>query len=159
LDVTLDTANALKCELAAEVLRSSGKLRMQVMGWSMLPAVWPEDVLVVDSIERDQVSEGDIVLFGRNGRLFAHRVVCKTDHSSDPRIVTQGDGMPRPDQPLENAELLGRVSLILRAGKLIDPYKKQGIGQSAMAKLVRHSTGAARILIHLHQLRQTPQEP
>jgi len=37
----------LGCELAAEVLRSSGRLRLRATGTSMLPAVWPGDVLSV----------------------------------------------------------------------------------------------------------------
>ena len=38
---------AVKCELAAEVLRSSGELRLRVTGSSMLPAVWPGDELTI----------------------------------------------------------------------------------------------------------------
>ena len=43
----------LKCELAAEVLRSFGTLRFAATGWSMLPSVWPGETLVVDRIEPD----------------------------------------------------------------------------------------------------------
>jgi len=63
------------CELAAEVLRSYGRLRLRANGASMLPAVWPGDIL---HVRRQGVAEalpGDIVLFGREGRLVAHRVV------------------------------------------------------------------------------------
>ena len=73
----LDEAHALKCDLAGEVLRSSGTLRLQVMGWSMLPTVLPGDTLVIESAHSNSVCEGDIVLFGRDRRLFAHRVVTK----------------------------------------------------------------------------------
>src|SRR5262249_37101837 len=41
-------AHAIKCELAAEVLRFSGRLRLQVGGWSMLPSVFPGDTLLVE---------------------------------------------------------------------------------------------------------------
>ena len=41
-----DESHAIKCELASEVLNRSGSLRLKVMGWSMLPAVWPGDTLV-----------------------------------------------------------------------------------------------------------------
>ena len=70
-----DDAHAVKCELAGEVLRASGRVRLQVTGWSMLPSVWPGDTLVIESVASDAVSEGDIVLFSRERRLFAHRVV------------------------------------------------------------------------------------
>ena len=77
------SAYALKCELAGEVLRSSGTLRLRAMGWSMLPTVWPGDTLVIERIHSDAVSEGDIVLFGRDRRVFAHRVVAKSGIAGD----------------------------------------------------------------------------
>jgi len=49
-------------------------------GASMLPAVWPGDVLSVCRGSSTQALPGDIILFARQGRLFAHRVVEKTTH-------------------------------------------------------------------------------
>ena len=60
-----DPAHLLKCELAREVLRSSGTLRLRVTGWSMLPTVMPGDTLIVDRAGGG-VSRGDIVLFARD---------------------------------------------------------------------------------------------
>src|ERR1700758_403813 len=76
-------AHALKCELAGEVLRSSGKLRLRVTGCSMLPAVWPGDTLFVERTTRESVEEGDIVLYERDRRFFVHRVVRKTRADAD----------------------------------------------------------------------------
>ena len=61
--------STLKCELAAEVLRSFGTLRFAATGWSMLPSVWPGETLVVERVQPDQVHIGDLVLVGREGRL------------------------------------------------------------------------------------------
>src|ERR1051326_9156587 len=96
------STHALKCELASEVLRSSGRLSLQVTGWSMLPCIWPGDTLMVESVTRDDVSEGDIVLFGRDRRLFAHRVTRRA--GADGRIVTRGDSMSQPDPPVSEQE-------------------------------------------------------
>ena len=84
--------HSVKCELAGEILRSSGTLRLKVTGWSMLPSVLPGDTLVVKPAKGDSVSRGDIVLFGRNRRLFAHRVVERVQSS---QILTRGDSMAR----------------------------------------------------------------
>ncbi len=67
--------NLLGCELAAEVIRSSGKLRLRATGASMLPSIWPGDVLTVSSEAVAETQPGDIILFEREGRLIAHRVV------------------------------------------------------------------------------------
>ena len=113
----LGDVNALKCELAGEVLRSSGTLRLQVTGWSMLPAVLPGDTLVIEHIHSGAVSPGDIVLFGRDRRFFVHRVVAGSQSQSG-AVLTRGDALPATDPPVPAGDLLGRVSFILRNGKI-----------------------------------------
>jgi signal peptidase I len=147
--------HSVKCELASTVLRSSGKLRLQVTGWSMLPSILPGDTLVVESTKKSTVSEGDIVLFGRDRRLFAHRLVAKSDGPLNSEILTRGDAMPQPDPPVGEHELLGRVSHVVRNGRYIEPSRKPGISQRAVAALVRRSQIAARVVVRMHGLRQT----
>ena len=146
--------HAIKCELAGETLRSSGTLRLQVTGWSMLPAVWPGDVLVIDRAESKDVAKGDIVLFGRDRRLFAHRVLSAGPEDSG--ILTRGDSMPAPDPIVREDELLGKVSFIVRNGKYIAPGQP-GRSQRAIAALVRSSNVAARLVVGMHGMRQIPQ--
>ncbi|MGA8431272.1 MAG: S24/S26 family peptidase [Candidatus Sulfotelmatobacter sp.] len=150
---------ALKCELAAEVLRSSGKLRLQVTGWSMLPSVLPADTLMIERATREQVSNGDIVLFLREGRLFAHRVVAANGRQQNPsQIVTQGDAMATPDPAISESELLGKINFIVRNGKLIEPGRKLDFSQRAVAMLVRRSSSAARLVVGLHGMRRSMRE-
>jgi len=148
----LSEAHAVKCELAADVLRSQGKLRIQVTGWSMFPSIRPGDALFVDRINSSDISEGDIVLFQRDRRLFAHRVVANTSGGVFP-IVTRGDAMPQPDSPLDETELLGRVSSILRDGKQIQPRKALPFPESTLATLVRRSDTIARFIVGIQGLR------
>jgi signal peptidase I len=146
--------NALKCELAGEVLRSTGTLRLRVTGWSMLPSVMPGDTLVIDRVQSDAVCEGDIVLFGRDRRFFVHRVMTK---SSDPEIaefVTCGDAMPTPDPPVSQSDVMGRVSLILRNGKCFQPARSLSVPGRAVAALVRRSVLAARVVVGCHEMRR-----
>jgi len=82
----------LGCELAAEVPRSWGRLRLRATGASMLPAVWPGDALYVCRRSATQALPGDIILFARQGRLFAHRVVERTIHQGAPFWITRGIG-------------------------------------------------------------------
>jgi signal peptidase I len=151
----LGNAHAVKCELAGEVLRSSGVLRLQVTGWSMLPAVWPGDTLVLECVTSDDVSVGDIVLFGRDRRLFAHRVVKKETRNSG--TLTRGDAMPAPDPVVCKDELLGRVSFILRNGRCIAPSRSLRFSERAIATLVRSSELAARVVVGVHGMHQTSQ--
>jgi signal peptidase I len=153
-----DETHAIKCELASEVLRSSGKLRLRVTGWSMLPTVMPGDTLVIDRIPSDAVSEGDIVLFGRDRRFFVHRVVSAS-RPQGAGFVTRGDAMPAPDPPVAESDLLGRVSFIVRNGKCLDPTKTMRFSERAVAALVQRSTFAARVVVGVHGMRQDSQDP
>src|SRR5260370_569829 len=90
---TLEMAHAAKCELAEKTLRLFGSLRLRVTGFSMLPSVWPGDLLLIRRHEMEQIYPGDIVLFACYGRLIAHRVVFKTDDPEAPRLITRGDAV------------------------------------------------------------------
>jgi signal peptidase I len=150
----LENAGALKCDLAGEVLRSSGRLRLGVVGWSMLPTVWPGDTLVIEKAGCEEVSTGDLVLFGRHRRLFVHRVIGKNGNVTKREILTQGDGMPYPDQTVKPSEILGRVTFIWRYGKRFSPAPSLSFSERMLAALVRRFYWAARIFVELHVVRQ-----
>jgi len=146
--------NALKCELAGEVLRSTGTLRLRVTGWSMLPSVMPGDTLMIDRVQSNAVCEGDIVLFGRDRRFFVHRVMTKSSDLAIAEFVTCGDAMPAPDPPVSESDLKGRVSFILRNGKCLQPARSLSVPARAIAALVRRSVLAARVVVGCHEMRR-----
>lgn len=141
-----DEVHALKCELASEVLRRSGALRLQVTGSSMLPVVRPGDTLLVEGARAEEVLEGDIVLVGRDRRLCAHRVVRRLGGS---RLLTRGDAMAAPDPIVSGEEVLGRVSFIVRNGRRIEASRKKRLLGAVIAALVRRSAVGARIVARL----------
>jgi signal peptidase I len=151
--------HALKCELAGEVLRSSGRLRLRVTGWSMLPAIFPGDTLVIERANSESVGKGDIVLVHRDRRMFVHRVSGKSGSARDSQIVTQGDGMPNPDPPVSSSQLLGRVAFVVRDGRCLQLAKSPNFPMRAVSALVRRSFSAARVVVEVHKMGQGPQEP
>lgn len=151
-DAVPDNLRGVRCDLAAEVLRSSGKLRLCVNGWSMLPTIWPGDMLLIERVECKDVERADIVLFERHGRFFVHRVIAK--NAADGTILTQGDGIPHPDVAVKSSELLGRVGSVLRAGRCFEPRRTLYFSERIVAALVRRFYWAARILVELNVMRQ-----
>lgn len=152
-------ADGLKCELAKEVLRSSGRLRLQVTGWSMLPTLWPGDTLMIERAGWHGIAPGDVVLFGRDGRLFVHRVISKSDRLADsPGLITQGDGMPAPDPPVSSSELLGKINLICRGSRSFRPSSRLHFPNRIVAAIVRNSVLASRILVSLRGRREISEE-
>lgn len=143
--------HALQCELAGEVLRSSGKLRLGVTGWSMLPTLWPGDTLIIEQADSSTVNAGDIVLFVREERFFVHRVV----NGPGQPIQTRGDAMPQMDPPVSDRELLGRVVSIERNRKFIKPSREFKPASRAIATLVCHSPKAARVAVAMQEMLQS----
>jgi signal peptidase I len=147
-----DSEHALKCALAAQVLQSFGTLRLEVTGLSMLPSVWPGDILFLDRRDMSAITAGDIVLFARLGKLVAHRVLCKTFVDGQPRAITRGDSMVSPDAPVSPAELLGSVRYILRAEEHVKPGEDLSFWARGTSHLVRRSAWFARVLAFLHRI-------
>lgn len=144
----LEEAGSVKRELAREQLLTSGTVQLRVLGWSMLPIIWPGDELVIERIASHDVVNGDIVLFAAGSRFVAHRVVNRS--AGAPTIQTQGDAIRQADAPVSHSELLGRLAFILRDGKCIDPGKTVGFRKRAAAAVFRRSEIAARLVVGVH---------
>jgi signal peptidase I len=135
----------LGCELAAEVLRSFGRLRLPATGASMVPAIWPGDILSVHSADAMEALPGDIVLFGREGRLIAHRVVEKTLCHDGIQWITRGDIVGCNDAPISSHELLGRVTSIERGSRRLTP--RQSLAGRLASWILRRSELATRVVL------------
>ena len=116
-----DTRSALKGELFLEVLKSAGQAWLAVTGASMLPSIWPGDVLEVHRQAVSEISPGDVVLCERHGGFLAHRVVGKVGGPKGTLLITRGDALRAPDAPVSSEELLGGVTAILRGGRRLQP--------------------------------------
>jgi signal peptidase I len=147
--------SAVKCDLAIEVLSSFGELRFAETGWSMLPTIWPGDTLLFERVGYGQVHVGDVVLVRRGARLCTHRVISKTKASGTAYCIMQGDAMHAADRPVMESEVLGRVAGLIRAGKPVAVRAKLSVLESLIAKVIRRSFTAARILVYLHRLLHT----
>ena len=149
METLFDPRDLAKHELAAQAMRSFGELRLRVTGSSMLPAVRPHDVLLARHCRIEETGPGDIVLYMRQRRLFAHRVVAR----SVTQLITQGDGMAEADVPVTAHEFLGKITQVMRRGNPIRHASKPGLRTRMAAVLFRRSAIAGRIFTRLHALR------
>jgi len=129
---------ACKCNLAAEVLQSTGNLQVRAGGISMLPTLRPGDCLSIQSHSIEEVQPGDLVLYARNGRFFVHRVTSKCRSGEETFLITRGDCMTEDDPPVANRDLLGKVTAIHRHGSRIMPRRKLSPLQLLTAWLFCH---------------------
>jgi hypothetical protein len=153
---------AVRSALVAEILRGNSfiwsdslkSLRMRVYGESMLPALWPGDMVDIESCSVSELRAGEIVLACRNGRLFLHRFVEQCDLGS---FLLCGDSMPGPDQRFPQEALLGRLVRRVNAGP--DSLKsalRPGFAAKcsrALGMLLCHWGVARRVALRLHNRR------
>jgi hypothetical protein len=151
--------------LVADALRRSGRLRLQVHGESMLPALWPDDVVEIASCSLEDVRPGEIVLALRDGRLFLHRLVLHSfvTPGKPNGFVLRGDSMPASDPQFPPEALLGRLVSSADKGRGASTSTlRLGFGAKwfgarwsrAVGILLCHCGVARRLALRLHRHRK-----
>ena len=144
-----------KLDLAAEVLRSGGTVRVKAWGTSMLPSLWPGDLLTIENTHAAKIVPGDIVAVRRNGRFFVHRLVEKRMDQGVLSWITRGDAMRQNDPPATNGELLGRVSSIERGHQARTPVSELSWLNSVVAWMLCRSNRFRSAALRIHSLRHS----
>jgi len=137
--MNIEDQEAGKRALAAQVLRSWGSLRVRVSGTSMLPALWPGDILNIRSCNFEQTQCGELVLYSRDERFFVHRVVRKLHSSRERLLITRGDCMSQDDPAVPETNLLGRVIAIDRHDTILSPTNRPSLVHRISANALQRS--------------------
>ena len=145
----METANALGCDLAAEVAETFGRVCLRVSGTSMVPAIRPGDLVSVERARAGEIAPGEIVVFMREGRLIVHRVVARTGSPGDGYLVTRGDRTRRNDALVSSAELVGRVTQIGRGHCRVRPRTRLNVAQQMICQVLRFSDRATYLYLRL----------
>lgn len=147
-----DELSHLKFSLAIEVLRSLGEARLAVGGASMLPSIWPGDILEIHRVAAADLARGDILVFARENRLVVHRVLRVNCEGGEVVLITRGDRSARADSPVSANELMGRVRAIQRGHRNIIPRRTRWTQVASW--VLRRSGLCTRVLLHLAAVRQ-----
>lgn len=121
-------------------------MRLRVRGESMLPSLWPGEVVEIAGCSADDVHPGEIALALRDGRFFLHRFVGRSRADG---FLLRGDSMPAPDPEFSSEELLGRV---VDCTPPLRPWSR------AIGQLFCHCGPARRLVLKLHAARQRDRE-
>ncbi|HZQ67836.1 MAG TPA: S24/S26 family peptidase [Terriglobales bacterium] len=163
--MSIRTRDECGCSLAAEVLEQNGTVRVRVFGQSMLPTLWPGDVLTIQSQKLAAAATGDLVLYQRQGRFFVHRLISKS--AANDAFITRGDCMTKSDPVASAANFLGTIRTIRRGRAEIMPKRKlspairmlalglswSGLLQRAALRIHRSSAERKPLLPELRELR------
>lgn len=145
-----------RCSLAAEALRSWGTLKLRATGISMLPTLWPGDLLTVHSVRPELTQPGDIVLYMRRGRFFVHRVMSRDLMLDEGFLVTRGDCMSENDPPVGRRELLGKITEVARDGSVFAPARTLSLFSKFVACMFCHWELFRQVGLRLWTYRDVP---
>lgn len=134
--------------LAIESLRHGGSLRLRVHGQSMLPTVWPGDVVEVQASTLRNIDRGDLVLAYRDEHFILHRYIAESGDG----FVLRGDSMPCPDPEYPPGSLLGKAIRVERSGSC-GPPRRFGWLSRILGQVICHSDWMRHIALRLHQMR------
>jgi hypothetical protein len=140
-------------DLAAEILHRFGEVRFVARGSSMIPSIYPGDLLTVRSQAIRDARCGELVLCFRECRFWVHRVMRKWPEGNRVVFATRGDALPQEDPSVDESELLGRVTSIVRYGKSVEFAQSAGPWTRLLRWGVRNSTALTKALLRWHSLR------
>ena len=156
--VPADTAAAVKCDLAGEVCARSAAFVLRRRAGACFrrfgPGIrwWSSASVRIKSTSETSCWSG-----GTAGCALI--ALFPGQELPEIRIGSlKGDAMPAPDRPVIENELLGRVSYLIRAGKLVAVPAELSVVEQMVAKIVRRSVPAARALVYLHRMIQIPEK-
>jgi signal peptidase I len=158
MQYTLEDHEDSKLGLAVEMLCLHGTVRLELKGTSMLPSLWPGDLLTIEYVAHDEIAPGDMVLVLRESRFFVHRLIEKQQSQERILWITRGDAVPQNDPPITASELLGRVAGVRRGKSSFVPARRLSPFQSALAQMLcrwHHFRGLA-LRIHAARLQAGP---
>jgi signal peptidase len=147
-----DERSHLKFSLAVEVLRSAGEARLFVGGGSMLPSIWPGDILEIHRVAAADLAVHDVVVFARENRLVVHRILSLNRERDEVVLITRGDRSHQTDSPVSVSELLGKVKTIQRGRRRLVPHKTRWTHIASWILL--RSELCTRILLYLAVIRR-----
>ncbi|MGC1373931.1 MAG: S24 family peptidase [Candidatus Sulfotelmatobacter sp.] len=135
-----------------EILRRA-TIRLTARGTSMLPSVWPGDVLTIEPLKHTEIVPGDILLVQRSDRIYIHRLVQTRERNGCRVWTTRGDSMPQADPPATDSDLLGKVIRIHRADHTFIPDRKTSIFDAVLGRTFCYCDRIRSLALRIHAAR------
>jgi signal peptidase I len=147
-----------KRDLLLEALRTHGLVRMRALGTSMVPTIWPGDLVEVERCY-GSIGVGDVILTVRQESFCMHRVVRHEQASDGIRITTRGDAMRCEDPEISSSQVLGKISRVHHHGEFIRLAQQQGRFERCLARIFNSISLVRRVLLRVNNRRLSKQAP
>ncbi len=94
-----------------EELTLGRTVRIVASGYSMIPTVWPGELIEIQPVVIEDVKIGDIIAFQRIQHMVVHRVVMIQNLHDETFITTMGDSNLKADEVINNENFIGKVKV------------------------------------------------
>ena len=138
-----DSCEASRSALAAEAMHRSGRLRLRVRGESMLPTLWPGEIVTIEHCSFEELQPNDIVLAHRDDRLFLHRLLERHERT----FILRGDSVPKSDREYNEAAFLGRLA---RGGPALLPSRRSIAWSRLVGLFLCYCSPVRRLALRIH---------
>lgn len=101
------------------------KQYFQTCGYSMWPFLRQEDRIIVEETGCADLTSGNLIVYRSEGKLLCHRLVRKKVFAGKYIFLTRGDyARSWVTEKVEEERVMGRVSAIIKRGKIISQQGK-----------------------------------
>jgi signal peptidase I len=140
MEAVCSPACDMRLELASEMLNSGRTVTIRALGSSMVPAIWPGDLLTIESAAPEEIILGDIILFLQQRRLYVHRVASVQACAAARSWTTRGDALLHDDPCVQESELLGRVRAVRGLRGRVEPGRHVSQPARVLSYLIARSS-------------------
>ena len=102
-----------------EVLTVAPAVTIKAGGLSMAPVIRDNDAVILEKTDTGSIRRGDIILFGKDSRLIAHRVIRRSDCSGKTEFLTKGDAAFDFDGTIAADRVLGKIISVARNNRTV----------------------------------------
>lgn len=120
-------------DVALALLREGQPVRFRAAGLSMEPSIRDGDAITVVPVPLEEVSRGDVLLYRRDERLLAHRVLGRV-RGVEGLLRVRADAPGWEEERVSGSDVLGRVEAVERKGR---PVAMPGFFARRIAGFVR----------------------
>lgn len=110
-------AKAGTVEALRRMIVHKGYVKIPSNGTSMFPLIRTGNICRFEPVLAEEIEAGDILLFvADSGMLVGHRFIRREIRDGETLYICRGDSRKNEDPPLKEAQILGKMVSIQKAG-------------------------------------------
>jgi len=100
------------------LIENNFKVKIPVSGFSMKPALFPGDLVLIQKFPDNDYRPDDIIISKQNNKLIAHRLIQKIKTISNTYYLCKGDAITRYDNLIPKHQILAKVTAIIKQKRI-----------------------------------------